>query len=58
MEMISPSPLMGEGGGAAVQSRNPDAKPSTGTLAPDGEGERVFPPLASILSRAGERRSF
>ena len=30
---------MGEGKGAAVQSRHNDAKVSTGTMAPDGGGE-------------------
>ena len=36
----NPSPLTGEGWGAAVQSRHNHTGVSTGTMAPDGEGAR------------------
>ena len=58
----SPPPSMGEGGGAAVQSRHNDVKVSTETMAPDGEGENAtyfvnnfsyFPPPLNPLPRGG-----
>jgi hypothetical protein len=39
---ITAQSLMGEGEGAAVQSRHQDVKVSTGTMAPDGGGEVIY----------------
>ena len=50
---------MGEGEGAAVQSRHNDAKVSTETMAPDGGGgqdEFLLVPLPFIPSHRGEGR--
>ena len=48
---------MGEGEGAAVQSRRNDAKVGTETMAPDGGGEQgnLVPPPLNPLPR-GEGR--